>query len=634
MHQPPRHAKTPARWAALALLAATAPNVCAQDAPGCTPNPVFSRHPGSRIHSCDHLQRATLALLQARDSRRPGGAADAVQAEGEYWYSFDELAAGRLPRQQVQRGFEAAVRQSGGQVLHASDATAELHYRVPRSDGDYWGSVACAPAAGAGPGTECSAVVHRVVRVAAAAGAGGVVVLPAPSATAYPTAPPAVEVPLPAGMANPGDDDSSRDPLGLPRLTDYVVSSLSRHTVSDTVPDAQGRPTEQTLGRVETREYKLDRYARGGHATPDAIVRHYRRMLELLGGTATPEGSDGLRGRFLRGGLPVVVTLRVRDGGKRYEVSTGGPGAHPGAPSGTTASVAVLPSPLQPPPVVPMTPVQPVAGAMPAVVDGRPGASAQFRMPSQATVWPPRGTRGMAVLLVGPGVHRATGVRFGTSDAEILARENARLRVRVPVLPEGGVVVTLLEANGSDRLKQVFEVLPAPRADAAVLTVPPCDSRPEDPRGTGVTDLQPRSVRPGQMLKIIGRRLDGVTHVSFTVARHEVDPATTGVKPELIGIDFGAAGQPRSAPRWLDVQAANFGRSYGMLPSVPGQCDAANRTGTAAVKHTADMEMQVCVPPLALSGPIGLWRADGAQGDACETASVPLQVQRSASTPR
>ena len=344
---------------------------------------------------------------------------------------------------------------------------------------------------------------------------------------------------------------------------------------------------------------------------------------------------DGLRGGFVRGGLPVVVTLRVRDGGKRYEVTTGGPGAQ----GGSTATVGVLPSPvpppqpmqpLQPPHAAPIAPVQAATGPMPTLVDGRPGASAQFRMPPQATVWPPRGTRGMAVLLVGPGVHRATGVRFGTSDAEILARENARLRVRVPVLPEGGVVVTLLEANGSDKLKEMFEVLPAPRADAAVLTVPPCDSRPENPRA-GVTDLQPRSVRPGQMLKIIGRRLDGVTHVSFTVARHEVDPAATGVKPELIGIDFGAAGQPRSAPRWLDVQAANWGRSHGMLPSVPGQCDAANRTGTAAVKHTADMEMWVCVPPLALSGPIGLWRADGASGDACETAMLPLQVQRSAS---
>lgn len=614
--------------ATFTALLALAPAVCAQDAPGCTPNPVFSRHAGSRIHNCDHLQRATLALLQARDSRRPASAADPVQAEGEYWYSFDELPAGRVPRQQLLRGFEGAVRQSGGQVLHASEATAELHYRVPRSDGDYWGRVACAPAAGAGPGSDCSAVVHRVVRVAgsAGAGAGGVVVLPAPSATPYPAAPPAVEVPLPAGMANAGDDDSSRDPPGLPRVTDYVVSSLSRHTVSDTVPDAQGRPTEQTLGRVETREYKLDRYARGGHATPDAIVRHYRRMLELLGGTATPEGSDGLRGRFVRGGLPVVVTLRVRDGGKRYEVTTGGPGAQ----GGNTASVAVLPTPVPPPQQAPTAPLQPAAGPMPTLVDARPAASAQFRMPPQATVWPPRGTRGMGVLLVGPGVHRATGVRFGTSDAEILARENARLRVRVPVLPEGGVMVTLLEANGSDKLKEMFEVLPAPRADAAVLTVPPCDSRPENPRA-GVTDLQPRSVRPGQMLKIIGRRLDGVTHVSFTVARHEVDPAATGVKPELIGIDFGAAGQPRSAPRWLDVQAANFGRSYGVLPSVPGQCDAANRTGTAAVKHTADMEMQVCVPPLALSGPIGLWRADGAQGDACETAMLPLQVQRSAS---
>jgi hypothetical protein len=428
-------------------------------------------------------------------------------------------------------------------------------------------------------------------------------------------------------MAN-RDDDTTRDPAGLPRMADYVITSLSRHTLSDSVPDAQGRPTDQTLGRVETREYRLDRHARRSQATPEAIVHHYRRTLELLGGVVTTEGSDGLRGSFVLGGLPVAVTLRIRDGGNRYELTTGGLGAQ----GGNTATVAVLPPPVQA--TGPIFTPQPAVAAYPApaVVDDRPGASGQFRLPAHATVWPPRGTRGMAVLLVGPGVHRATGVRFGTSDAEILARENARLRVRVPVLPEGGVVVTVLQANGSDRLKEMFEVLPSPRADAAVLTVPPCDSRPEAPRA-GVSDLQPRSVRPGQMLKIIGRRLEGITHVSFTVARHEVDPAVTGVMPELIGIDFSAAGRPRSAPRWLDVQTANFGSSFGMAPSVPGQCDANNRSGTAAVKHTADMEMLVCVPPLALSGPIGLWRAEGASGDACETAIVPLLVQRVAPMP-
>lgn len=458
---------------------------------------------------------------------------------------------------------------------------------------------------------------------------GRVFVLPAPPArTLDPTT--LVELPLPAGMSNPGDDDdSSRDPVGLPRMMDYIITSISRHRLDDTVRNEQGRVTDLPLGRVETRDYRLDRYARRGPATREAILHHYHRLLDLLGGEVRPQGRAGLRGQFLRGGLPVTVTLHVQDDGRRYELITAGPGAQ----DGKTATVAVGSPGL--PPSVPAaqdthpTPPATSVGRTPALVDGHPVASSQFRMPSRPTLWPLRGTRGMAVLLVGPGVHRATGVRFGTSDAEILARENARLRVRVPVLPEGGVVVTLLDANGEDRLAEMFEVMPAPRADAAVVTVPPCDSRPESPRA-GVTDLQPRQVRPGEIIKIIGRRLESVTHVSFTVARHEVDPAVTGLAPELIGIDFGASGQARSAPRWLDVQAANLGRSHGVRPSVPGQCDEANRSGVAAVQHTADMEMVVCVPPLALSGPIGLWRADGASGDACETAMVPLLVRRRA----
>ena len=443
------------------------------------------------------------------------------------------------------------------------------------------------------------------------------------------------EVPLPAGMSDQHDADESGDPRGLPRVADYVISSIARHTLSDTVPDERGRPTEVPLGRVETREYRLDRYAKRPPSPPEAILKHYRRAVEVVGGTVLSQSSDRLSARFLRGDAPVVVTLNVKGDGKRYELMTGGPGAQKGA----TAVVTHQRSAPHPPhetrapdqassAVVASSPLP----AMAAPVDARPIASTGFRMPAEATLWPPRGTRGMAVLLVGAGVHRATSIRFGTSDAEVLTRETARVRVRVPMLPDDVVPVTVVYANGEERLRVPFQVLDTPPVDASAVTVPPCDSRPEMAGGisAGVGKILPQRVRPGEKLKISGRRLDGVTHVTFTVARHEVDPALTGVNPDLIGIDFGAAGKARSAPRWLDTLAANLGRSFGARPSVAGECDPNNLSGYAAVRHTADREMEVCVPPLALSGPIGFWRAEGKSGDACETSDVAVRVMRTA----
>ena len=461
--------------------------------------------------------------------------------------------------------------------------------------------------------------------------------------TYYPAVPVAAEVPLPAGMVDEHDADESGDPRGLPRVADYVISSIGRHTLADKVPDAQGRQTEVPLGRVETREYRLDRYAKRPPSPPEAILRHYHRQIEVLGGSVLSQSTERMTAQFLRGEAPVVVTLKVKSDGKRYELITGGPGALKG-----TTTVPISPSADSHPhhdsqsthPSHEQSGHRPTPGgeassrarADAAPVDARPIATTGFRMPPEATLWPPRGTRGMAVLLVGAGVHRVTAVRFGTSDAEILARETARVRVRVPMLPDDVVPVTLVYAHGEERLRVPFQVLDTPQVDAAAVTVPPCDSRPEMAGGisAGVGEIQPQQVRPGQRLKLSGRRLEGVTHVTFTVARHEVDPAITGVNPDLIGIDFGAAGKARSAPRWLDTLAANIGRSFGARPSVAGECDPNNLSGYAAVRHTADREMEVCVPPLALSGPIGLWRADGKSGDACETSDMPVRVMRSA----
>ena len=458
--------------------------------------------------------------------------------------------------------------------------------------------------------------------------------------------PTVAEVPLPAGMHNAHDGEESRDPRGLPRLPDYEVSSIGRHTLADTVPDAAGRPTDLPLGRVETREYRLDRYAKRPPSSPEDILTHYRQQLEVIGGTTLSVSSDRLVGRYLRGHLPVMVTVKVERQGARYQVVTGGPGAQDGV-----TGIVLSPPPASESPhdhagypglseehrdrrheghgeSLAQSGGDSVAPTLErAPVDERPAASTHFSLPPAVAVWPPRGTRGMAVLLVGPGVHRAVAIRFGTSDAEILARENARVRVRVPVLPAGVVAVTVVEAHGSETVRGGFQILDAPRGDAAAIAVPPCDSRPGNI--ADLNEISPQPVRPGQLLRLAGRRFDEATHVTFTVARHEVDPQARGLDPDLVGIDFGAAGKGRSAPRWLDTLAANIGRSYGAGASVPGECDAGNTAGYAAIRHTGDREGVVCVPPLAISGPIGLWRQKGAAGDQCDTSDVSVIVARS-----
>jgi hypothetical protein len=419
------------------------------------------------------------------------------------------------------------------------------------------------------------------------------------------------EIELPAGMSNDGDDDESADPRGLPRVLDYDIRSVSRYTLSDTFSDHDGTKSEWPLGRAESREYQLGRYAKRPPSSPAEILRHYRRQLEVIGGRVTSQSNSGLTGRFVRGHSVVEVTLKVEGNGSSYELTTAGVGAQDGVTSVLTAP--------------PRSGEHDRNGFAAAQVhqdaeplqDTRSSAVTGFRMPSRPELWPPRATRGMAVLLVGPGVHRATSIRFGTSDGKIITRENARVRVRVPLIPTGNVPVTLIEANGSERLNGMFQVLDAPVIDAAAWTVPPCDSRPGNI--ADVNEISPQPVRPGQLLRLAGRSFDGATHVTFTVARNEVDPQFTGIPPDLIGIDFGAAGKARSAPRWLDTLAVNTGRSYGARASIPGECDPGNLSGYATIKVTGDREGVVCVPPLALSGPIGVWRPKGSAEDSCDT---------------
>lgn len=171
-------------------------------------------------------------------------------------------------------------------------------------------------------------------------------------------------------------------------------------------------------------------------------------------------------------------------------------------------------------------------------------------------------------------------------------------------------------ASGSEPVGSGFLIPDVPPQDAQATTVPPCDGIAV--AIAGVSQVSPQPVRSGHILRLSGRSIDRSTHITFTVAPHEVDPHARGLDPDLIDIDFGASARPRSAPRWLDMLATNIGRSYGATASLPGLCDSGNTAGHAAIRKTDDREGEVCVPALALSGPIGLWRAAGSTGDTCE----------------
>ena len=63
---------------------------------------------------------------------------------------------------------------------------------------------------------------------------------------------------------------------------------------------------------------------------------------------------------------------------------------------------------------------------------------------------------------------------------------------------------------------------------------------------------------------------------------------------------------------------------------MPGECDPSNLSGYAAIKVTGDREGVVCVPPLALTGPIGVWGDSEKSGDYCDTSEIAVQIRRTA----
>lgn len=138
-----------------------------KDNPKCQPNPVFERFPGAFYSSCERSRFLGLELQAARDSAKPDSNFETIKKEGEYWYYFDEIdrdASGSHPSPlELHRNFLAALQKGGGTVLSTPSSGKSVHYRIEKGGAEYWGSVGC----GRGSSTECSAIMHKIVRVKA-----------------------------------------------------------------------------------------------------------------------------------------------------------------------------------------------------------------------------------------------------------------------------------------------------------------------------------------------------------------------------------------------------------------------------------------------------------------------------------
>lgn len=136
-----------------------------KDNPSCETNPVFNRFAGEVIGSCERARFKALELWGRKDApENPKSEVRPFNVEGEYWYYFNDIekdAKGRYPgKLEVQRNFENAVRTAKGVILNAS--YGKVVYRIKKGNDEFWGEAGC----GRG-GDDCSAVMHKIVRVAA-----------------------------------------------------------------------------------------------------------------------------------------------------------------------------------------------------------------------------------------------------------------------------------------------------------------------------------------------------------------------------------------------------------------------------------------------------------------------------------
>ena len=152
-------------FALAAALLATAASAQHKENKACTPNPVFEKFPNSVHSSCERSRFQKLEIYQAKDPSKPAENVAPAAKEGEYWHYIDNInpdAQKKYPSTlEVTRNFENALKQGGGEIVGIEGKY--LYYRMKRPSGEYWGQVNC----GAGSAAECTAVQHKIVRVAA-----------------------------------------------------------------------------------------------------------------------------------------------------------------------------------------------------------------------------------------------------------------------------------------------------------------------------------------------------------------------------------------------------------------------------------------------------------------------------------
>ena len=135
----------------------------AKDNPKCEANPVFNRFAGEVMASCERARFKALELWRFKTANNPKSGAEAFNVEGEYWYYFNDInkdAQGRHPgKLEVARNFENAVQKAKGELLYVNDK--QVTYRLHKGNDVFWGEAGC----GRG-GDDCSAIMHKIVRVA------------------------------------------------------------------------------------------------------------------------------------------------------------------------------------------------------------------------------------------------------------------------------------------------------------------------------------------------------------------------------------------------------------------------------------------------------------------------------------
>ena len=132
--------------------------------PKCTPNPLFEPFPKSYMEICERSRFTSLDLRRWKNIEKRSDV-ERFKMEGEYWYYIDRIEksdSGPVSLLEVQRNYENAIKAANGRVIY-TNPDSSVEYQITRKDGEWWGLVTC----GSSNGTNCGAIMHKMVRVAA-----------------------------------------------------------------------------------------------------------------------------------------------------------------------------------------------------------------------------------------------------------------------------------------------------------------------------------------------------------------------------------------------------------------------------------------------------------------------------------